>query len=277
MKRKAAVLVSAMVICVAVAAQAQHQHDHSAQAQTPNQILSIEELERATDAMSGGHGDHMDGSGAHADGHDHHMGPHMKMSALKPAQPGDDARAAKIVEQAKAAIAKYKDPAAAEADGFRLFLPQVKHQKQYHYTNHRNAFAAAFKFDPAKPTSLLYADGKDGKKQLIGLMYTAPARFSEEQLAERIPASVAQWHQHVNLCVPPKAQRDDMFKPDAKFGLRGSISTEAECKAAGGTFKPRIFGWMVHMYPWEKTPDAIWSVERQKVENMMPSAGRASR
>jgi len=26
---------------------------------------------------------------------------------------------------------------------------------------------------------------------------------------------------------------------------------------------PHVFGWMVHMYPWEKTPDEIWSVERQ--------------
>jgi len=27
---------------------------------------------------------------------------------------------------------------------------------------------------------------------------------------------------------------------------------------------PRIFGWMVHLYPYEKTMDDIWSVERQK-------------
>jgi len=24
-----------------------------------------------------------------------------------------------------------------------------------------------------------------------------------------------------------------------------------------------IFSWMVHLYPFEKTQDAIWSVERQ--------------
>ena len=52
-------------------------------------------------------------------------------------------------------------------------------------------------------------------------------------------------------------------RKDAKFGLNGSISTEEACEAAGGTFMPHVFGWMVHMYPWEKTPDEIWSVERQ--------------
>jgi hypothetical protein len=54
-----------------------------------------------------------------------------------------------------------------------------------------------------------------------------------------------------------------MLAKNSKFGLNGSITTEAACDAAGGTFLPHIFGWMVHMYPWEKTPDAIWSVERQ--------------
>lgn len=240
---------------LAVLAVAQHQ-----QHQEPAAPPASAELEQATDIMARhGHEDH-----------DHHMGPHMKMSALRPAQPGDAAKADQIVQTARAAIEKYKDPAAAEADGFRLFLPQLKHQKQYHYTNYSNAFAAAFAFDPARPTSLLYADDQNGKKQLIGLMYTAPARFSEDQLADRIPMSVAQWHQHVNLCIPPKDQRAEMLGPNPKFGLLGSIGTEEACKAAGGTFKPRIFGWMVHMYPYEKTPDEIWSVERQKVENTKP-------
>jgi hypothetical protein len=239
-----------------MAAFAQHDHhDMSSMAATDAQ----QEMNAATDAMSHA-----------ADGHEHHMGPHMKMSTLRPAQPGDPEKAEEIVEATRAAIEKYKDVNAAVADGYRLFLPQVKHQKQYHYTNFGNAFAAATRFDPRKPTSLLYVDDKEGNKTLIGVMFTAPARLTEDQLAERIPMSVAQWHQHVNLCVPPKDQRQEMLQPNTKFGLMGSISTEAECNAAGGTFKPRIFGWMVHMYPYEKTPDEIWSVERQRPENMAP-------
>jgi hypothetical protein len=53
-----------------------------------------------------------------------------------------------------------------------------------------------------------------------------------------------------------------MFGPHPRFGLAGSIATQADCDAAGGTFLPHVFGWMVHLYPWE-TSDRIWSVDRQ--------------
>ncbi len=36
-----------------------------------------------------------------------------------------------------------------------------------------------------------------------------------------------------------------------------------ECDAAGGKFHPKVFGWMVHVYPFEQRPEDIWSVERQ--------------
>jgi hypothetical protein len=132
----------------------------------------------------------------------------------------------------------------------------------YHFTNYSYAFGAAFGFDATKPTSLLYEKAGDGYK-LIGAMYTAPVRFSEDQLNQRVPLSVAQWHQHVNMCKPPQGQEREMLGKNPKFGLHGSISTQQECEAAGGTFLPHVFGWMVHVYPWEKTPDEIWSVERQ--------------
>jgi hypothetical protein len=94
-------------------------------------------------------------------------------------------------------------------------------------------------------------------------MYTAPKRFTEDKLNDRIPLSVAQWHEHVNFCKPPADRRQEAFGPNAKFGLRGSITTKEECEANGGTFLPNLFGWMVHVYPFENKPDAIWSVERQ--------------
>lgn len=194
-------------------------------------------------------------------GHHHEMGPHMMMSKLRDPQPGDQEKARKIVEQARVSLEKYKDYKTAEADGYKIFLPNLP-QKMYHFTNYQYAFGAAFSFDPTKPTSLLYEKTGDGYR-LIGAMYTAPMRFSEEQINERVPLSVAQWHQHVNMCKPPKGQELDQLSKNAKFGLLGSISTKEACEAAGGTFMPHVFGWMVHLYPWEKTPDAIWSVERQ--------------
>ena len=93
-------------------------------------------------------------------------------------------------------------------------------------------------------------------------MYTAPKRFTEDQLNERIPLSVAQWHEHVNFCMPPKGEERSMFTKHPRFGLEGSIATQEGCDDAGGKFHPIIFNWMVHVYPYEKKPQEIWAVEQ---------------
>ncbi|HEY7402650.1 MAG TPA: hypothetical protein VIB39_03955 [Candidatus Angelobacter sp.] len=209
------------------------------------------DLNTATEAMSHGH---------HHEGHEH-MGAHMHMTELRKPQPGDAEKAQQVVEAVRPALEKYRDYKVALGEGYRIFLPNVP-QKMYHFTNYQYALGEAFRFDPTKPTSLLYEKHGDSYK-LIGAMYTAPVAFSEETLNERIPLSMAQWHQHVNMCRPPRGQGPAMLSKNPRFGLNGSISTRQECDAAGGTFLPHVFGWMVHVYPWEKTSDEIWSVERQ--------------
>jgi hypothetical protein len=135
-------------------------------------------------------------------------------------------------------------------------------QKMYHFTNYSYAMEAAFRFNPEHPTSLLYEKHGDDYK-LIGVMYTAPKRFDEKELDQRVPLSVAQWHEHVNFCAAPADRRGEGFAPHPQFGLRGSITTQEACDAAGGTFHPVIFNWMVHVYPFEKDQAAIFSVSRQ--------------
>jgi hypothetical protein len=189
------------------------------------------------------------------------MGPHMKMTSLRPAKAGDAKRAKELAEAARSAAEKYTDYHTALADGFKIFHAELP-QKVYHFTNYRYAFEAAMRFDPEHPTSLLYEKhGEDYK--LIGVMYTAPKRFTEEQLDERIPLSVAQWHEHVNFCKAPAERRGEGLLPHPQFGFRGSITTQQACDAAGGTFLPVVFNWMVHVYPFEKDQAKIWSVERQ--------------
>jgi len=225
----------------------EHHHDQGQQSGSGGQS----ELNATTEAM--GHGHHH--------GEHEHMAAHMHMSELRRPRSGDAAKAQQVVNQARPALERYQDYRVALNEGYKIFLPNVP-QKMYHFTNYQYAIGEAFRFDPAKPTSLLYEKhGEDYK--LIGAMYTAPVRFSEEQLNERIPLSMAQWHQHVNMCKPPKGREIEMLGKQPRFGLNGSITTEQACDAAGGTFMPHVFGWMVHMYPWEKTPDEIWSVERQ--------------
>lgn len=191
------------------------------------------------------------------------MGPHMKMTPLRPATQADRERAAAIVRQTRAAIEKYTDVKVAEADGYRMFAPELKHQKMFHYTNYRYAMEAAFRFDPERPTSLLYQDDGRGGLKLIGAMFTAPKNATPEMLEQRVPLSIAQWHAHVNLCLPPRDKKDEMFQKNPRFGLVGSITTREACDAAGGRFLPQVFGWMLHLYPWESDPQQVWSLEKQ--------------
>ena len=194
------------------------------------------------------------------------MGPHMAMTAVRKPQPGDKEKADQVVEAARKVADKYQDYKLALADGFKIFLPNVP-QKQYHFTNYTYAFEARMHFNPDHPTSLLYQKNGDGYK-LIGVMYTAAKGASEDELNSRVPLSIAQWHRHVNSCMPPPDKKNEAIGPDAKFGLAGSIASKDACDAAGGKFIPQIFGWMVHVYPFEKNPEDVWSVERQAPGHM---------
>ena len=201
------------------------------------------------------------------------MAGHMHLTMLRPRQPGDQAKAAEIVAAAKEAMAPYQNYRKALADGYRIFLPNIP-QPQYHFTNYENGREAAIHFDPLKPTSLLYKKTADGGYKLVGAMYTDRSSASEDELNERIPLSVARWHQHVNFCIAPVGQGAAYFGPDAKFGLMGSIHTREDCDAAGGTFLPHVLGWMVHVYPYETDPKKVWSIDDddQGHDNMDQSA-----
>jgi hypothetical protein len=187
---------------------------------------------------------------------DTHSSLHMTMTEMRPKSPEDEQRAQQIVEQLKAGIEKYKDYHVALNDGFKIFLPNVP-QPEYHFTSYRNGFLEAFSFDPARPTSLLYKKTGTGY-ELVGAMYTMPKRATEDQLNARVPLSVAMWHLHTNLCMP---SRTELRSADwTKFGLKGSIATQGACDAAGGRFRPSIFGWMVHVYPYRDSLDTIFAM-----------------
>ena len=136
------------------------------------------------------------------------MGPHMKMTALRTLKPGDAMRAQQVADEARKASEKYKDYHVALNDGFKIFMPNVP-QKVYHFTNRSFAVEAELRFNPEHPTSLLYEKHGDDYK-LIGVMYTAPKSFTEEQLDQRIPLSIAQWHEHVSFCIPPMGRWSDL-------------------------------------------------------------------
>jgi hypothetical protein len=185
---------------------------------------------------------------------------HMYMTSLRSPKPGNRDKADAIVAAAKTAMAPYQDYRKALADGYEIFLSNIP-QPQYHFTKYEYGLEARSHFDPLKPTSLLYKKTSDGGYQLVGAMYTDRVDATEEELDSRIPLSVARWHQHINFCKAPAGHKSEYFGPDAKFGLLGSITTREACEAAGGQFYPHLFGWMVHVYPYETNPKKVWSTD----------------
>lgn len=186
-------------------------------------------------------------------------GPHMNTTTPRSAAPDDSARAWRVVETLRRELDPYRSYEKAVEDGYRPFLPGAA-PKETHFTNGRYALRAAFGFDPAKPTSLLYEREGDGYR-LVGAMYTAPARASSDDLDARVPLAFGSWHMHADICLPPrgrKAEPSDWVGPNARFGPGGSIATREECEAAEGRFRPRLFGWMLHVYPYEETLDLVF-------------------
>ena len=200
------------------------------------------------------------------------MAAHMVMTPSRRATAADSTRANEVANDLRSAISKYRDVKIAEADGFRMFAPQLKNQRVYHFTKNLWALKNQFTFSAARPTSLLYRKDAQGNFVLVGAMYTAPKRYSTADLDERIPTSIARWHKHVNWCLPPRGEDDrwtDVKNGRPVFGPLG-VSTREDCVAAGGRFVKEIFGWMVHANVFASDePSVIWGDNHMRGDEMM--------
>jgi hypothetical protein len=195
---------------------------------------------------------------------------HMEMTLRAPEQPGDRARADAIVAAARQVMAQYPTVEAAEKAGFRKFLPNIQLPIE-HYTNRQYAVESWLgHFDPMHPTSLIFQ--RDGNSlHIVGVMYTASNAVDQNELNARVPLSFGAWHRHVDFCrAPLGTPLSQRLGPTARFGFEGSIHTKDACDAAGGTFIPRVFGWMVHVWPMERTQAAIWAVDAHDSMKMQP-------
>jgi hypothetical protein len=177
---------------------------------------------------------------------------HMQMSLKGEAAPGDDARAGEILKVADKVLSRYRDVKTAVHDGYKPFFPSGKIGEEIHYTNYRYRRNEQQHIDYGRPGSILYKRTSEGL-QAIGVMYTAPADASPQQLDAIAPLSVATWHRHVDFCGGPKnLPASDQFGPSARFGPQGSIHTQEACIAAQGLWIPLVLEWMTHVYPNEK-------------------------
>lgn len=184
---------------------------------------------------------------------------HMCITPMWPMQPGDEEKVKTLIAQIRAAIDKYKDYKKALADGYVIANPKVE-QPQYHFTNDAYVRLADTQFDPTKPSSLLYWHTPTQQFRLEGVMYTDSTSATLNELNQRIPLSVARWHEHTNFCAAPANKVREYHGENPKFGMFGSIHTAEACKAEGGTFFPIIFSWMIHVFPYETDLKDVFSM-----------------
>jgi hypothetical protein len=146
------------------------------------------------------------------------------------------------VAAAKKAAERYCDYRRAQADGYTIFMPDQL-QNVYHFIRASSSLADKQRFDPDQPPALLYTkiDGPSPAYKLVGVMYMARYGATEEELNARIPLSIAHWHVHLNLCVPPRLEQRNWLMGDPTFGLNGSIIT--------GRLAERRVATSRHIYP----------------------------
>jgi hypothetical protein len=200
------------------------------------------------------------------------MGRHMQMSLKGDPAPGDAARATEILGAADAVLSRYSDVKTALRDGYKPFFPTGRIGEEIHYTNYRYRRKEQQQVDYSRPGSVLYRRTADGLKA-VGVMYTAPADASPQQLNAIAPLSIATWHRHVDFCGGPRnLPAGEQFGPNARFGPQGSIHTEEACLAAQGLWIPVVLNWMTHVYPDEKEK---WGGMDMETEAGAPDAGMA--
>ena len=187
------------------------------------------------------------------------MGPHMQMSRPANPRPGDATRAAAIVAQARAVLARYPDAGAAARDGYKPFNETGVIGEEVHLTSLRWAYAEGGRIDYAHPGSLLFRRTREGLRP-VGVMYAAGPKANASDLDARAPMSIATWHRHVDFCwATGRGREADNNGP--RFGYAGSIHDEGSCRREGGYWLPLAFGWMTHVYPGRPNP---WGGEEMR-------------
>ena len=210
------------------------------------------------------------------------IGNHMTMTPTRPQTPADVQRGEEIIATMRRVLARYQDSESAVAAGYIPYLPTVP-QDVYHFAN-RALTADEYLGDVSieRPGALLFERKTFGGYKLVGAMYSAPPNYTPDQLDAIIPLGLTHWHAHTNICLPAGVTEQDVmngdihghfkasipnnpmgfgagagtrmrlgYMADPRFGFAGTISTATDCEALGGNFHPQIFGWMVHVYPFQ--------------------------
>jgi hypothetical protein len=145
-----------------------------------------------------------------------------------------------MLAQAKQATAKYRDIAAARADGY-IQVTQFVPGLGLHMAKVASALTGTF--DYAHPNILLYQPTSSGGLDLVGVAYSVPHRGPDSP--EGFPGGQDVWHYHTNLC----------------FLADGSVTIAPDrdaCKAHGGYFQSQT-PWLLHAWIWKTNPAGVFT------------------
>jgi hypothetical protein len=163
---------------------------------------------------------------AHPDSLHAHAGALLQPVAAV-ATPEEQSAAAQLLAATRASIARYQDPAAAIAAGYKPG-PVSNADPLLHFENKANAHAV---LDPNRPQALVYTRTTHGLR-LIGAMY----QMSQAgQWGPDPGGPLTQWHQHEGICFSP-------------FGIEFSFETPFWTCPVGSTSittSPMLHVWII--------------------------------
>lgn len=180
-------------------------------------------------------------------GHHVHAGGVAPPGTVLPAVPqreptaAERAAATHLLLSARSALAKYADPSAAAADGYRVdglagmdfHAPNPAYEKDDRI------------LDPARPETLVYAVAPNGRPVLMGAMFAMP---NMGQPGPTIGGPLTVWHAHEHVCVsltPP--------------GLTGLLSPLGMCPV--GSIDVPLTSEMIHVWIVPGAPDAFGDLD----------------
>jgi hypothetical protein len=143
------------------------------------------------------------------------------------ATPEQRAAAARLLADTKSSLARYQDPSAAIAAGYKPG-PVSNADPLLHFQNQANAHAI---LDPTRPQALVYVRTPAGLR-LIGAMYQMPRAG---QWGPDPGGPLTQWHQHEGICFSP-------------FGIEFSFETPFWTCPVGSTTittPPMLHVWII--------------------------------
>ncbi|MGH9270301.1 MAG: hypothetical protein ACRDZ2_03425, partial [Ilumatobacteraceae bacterium] len=147
----------------------------------------------STDGATADHGDH-EAAAAETTPYDPAMP--IDLSGVAGVTPQQQAFAENVVANTVTQLGQWKDPAVAEAFGFRSIGDAVTGHE--HYINWGWINDTTY-LDPDFPESLVYEPQPDGSKRLVSAMYMLPDDVTLEDVQD-YGGALMQWHVHDNLC-----------------------------------------------------------------------------